>query len=206
MAGNEGDEDLGAIGFMFDSMHERFIKDIIVPSLSRDFSLSLTLIGEDPGHRQSGHYLWPAAQFLASYLAQNWERCQASFVIELGSGIGLCGILSCLLGDQTQQVVLTDYDPGCLDLLKINIQANNCQHHCRAQFLLWGDDNLQEVLAGSEVRDDLLLIGSDLLYCKEVVEPLFRTISRLLLHQEGRPGYFLLASSFDVGEVCQLLL
>jgi predicted nicotinamide N-methyase len=201
MAGNDENEELGAIGFMFDSMHEKIVKEITISSQSRDISLSLTLIGEDPGHRQSGHYLWPAAQFLASYLAQNWGKCQASFVIELGSGIGLCGILSCHLGDRTQQVVLTDYDPGCLDLLKINIQTNNCQDNCRAQFLQWGGENLQEVLLGSQGRDDVLLIGSDLLYCKEVVEPLFRTISQLLMHREGIRGHFLLASSFDVGEV-----
>jgi predicted nicotinamide N-methyase len=199
MAGNE-DEELGAIGFMFDSMHEKFVKDITIPSLSGDIPLSLTLIGEDPGHRQSGHYLWPAAQFLASYLAQNWNSCNSSVVIELGSGIGLCGILSSHLGDRTQQVVLTDYDPGCLELLKINIETNHCQDNCRTQFLQWGGD-IQEVLLGSHVGNDILVIGSDLLYCKEVVEPLFRTISQLLRHQKGIRGHFLLASSFDVGEV-----
>jgi predicted nicotinamide N-methyase len=221
----EDEEGLGAIGFMFDSMHERFVKDVHIssPEIGK-IALSMTLIGEDPGHRQSGHYLWPAAQFLAEYLAQHWEFYYPSLVIELGSGVGLCGILCACLdrNRKRHRVILTDYDPGCLELLKINILNNNCQDNASTQFLQWGTLGV-----GTEIEQELtsaagpvLLIGSDLLYCTEVVRPLFQTISEFLKkgqEQEShhiasssdslreRGGQFLLASSFDIGEVCVLL-
>lgn len=194
-----GDEGLGAIGFMFDSMHERFQKDIVIQTSYREFYVTMTLIGEDPGHRQSGHYLWPAAQFLASYLAENWNKYSSSLVVELGSGIGLCGIVTSQLGDRTQQVVLTDYDPGCLELLNINIINNSCKINSRTQFLEWGGD-IHEVVKDQR-GDAILLIGSDLLYCTEVVRPLFQSVSQLLTYQQSIKGQFLLASSFDVGQV-----
>lgn len=193
------EESLGAVGFMFDSMHQRFQKEILIPAENTEIHLTMTLIGEDPGHRQSGHYLWPAAQFLATYLAKNWNKYSSTLVVELGSGIGLCGIVSSHLGDRSQLVVLTDYDHGCLELLNINIMNNSCQINSRAQFLEWGG-NIREVVKDHH-GDSLLLIGSDLLYSTEVVRPLFVSVSHLLKYHEGLKRQFLLASSFDVGEV-----
>jgi predicted nicotinamide N-methyase len=214
------EEGLGAIGFMFDSLHERFVKEVLIesPANGPPIKLSLTLIGEDPGHRQSGHYLWPAAQFLAEYLAQHWAIYHSSLVIELGSGIGLCGILCSCLGDRKQRVILTDYDPGCLELLNINIANNNCQEVASTQFLQWGSVGVvTEIMEQVTGVGPPLLIGSDLLYCTEVVRPLFETIAQFLKKKEStataltgaaltdraplEEGQFLLASSFDVGEV-----
>lgn len=44
-----------------------------------------------------------------------------------------------------------------------------------------------------------LLIGADLLYCVEIVDPLMRTVAQML----ARGGRFILCSSFDVGEAIE---
>ena len=43
-----------------------------------------------------------------------------------------------------------------------------------------------------------LLLGTDLLYCKEIVEPLLKSAKMLL--ENSRNGCFILVSSFDPGE------
>ena len=72
------------------------------------------------------HQLWPAASFLCHYLETNLSilyPSQTSFnVLEIGAGIGLCGVFVSKL-PLVNQVVLTDLE--CVqELLKENIQLN----------------------------------------------------------------------------------
>lgn len=64
------DEDYASIGFMFDAEKSKV-------SLKFDFGeyglISLQSVGTDPGHLQSGHYLWPAAHSGALHLLGNWK-------------------------------------------------------------------------------------------------------------------------------------
>ena len=71
--------------------------------------------------------------------------------------------------------------------------------------LLFSQDNdykAEEVKADGVRESDvkLLLLGAELLYCVEVVTPLFNTIGELLSNSSSR-GVFILATSFDVGKV-----
>lgn len=72
------------------------------------------------------HQLWPAASFLCDYLEANLSRLyplQTSFnVLELGAGIGLCGLFMSKLST-VEKVVLTDLE--CVQqLLRDNIHLN----------------------------------------------------------------------------------
>lgn len=72
------------------------------------------------------HQLWPAASFLCRYLETNLNSLyptQSSFnVLELGAGLGLCGIFISKL-PMINKVIITDLD--CVqDLLRENIQLN----------------------------------------------------------------------------------
>ena len=127
---------------------------------------------------------------LSNHLISDWSSLQNQLVCELGAGCGLVGIVAAMLG--AKEVLFTDYDPGALQLIEDNIKAN-CSpvgvYLVRA--FRWGD----EVTALSSSSSDLLL-GADLLYCVEVVEPLFLSVVQLLSSR----GVFILATSFSLGE------
>lgn len=82
------DDDLQSIGFMFDRSHSRSKQSF---SFANDITINLTSIGNDPGHVQSGQYLWPAAEFACTHIIQLWEQLNSQYILELGSGCGLTG-------------------------------------------------------------------------------------------------------------------
>lgn len=62
----------------------------------------------------TGTILWPAAQMLANHLAQNEHLMSSrSSAVELGSGIGLVGMLA----SRYCTTVLTDHNTHVLDIL-----------------------------------------------------------------------------------------
>ena len=103
--------------------------------------------------------------------------------------------------DSVRQVILSDYDPGCLSLLQTNIELNSNAYpipmsKCSVIEYKWGT-NPNTLLSCTQDGYDLV-IGSDLLYCVEIVSPLFTSVSQLL---KADLGLFILVSSFDTGEV-----
>jgi hypothetical protein len=276
----------GSIGFMFDTAREKLSKDFSITidapehnqeqeqeqqelmngtgkgtrTDTMEVNISLFIIDDDPGHVQSGQYLWPAAYALSRYLLIHWqdilpsitsseERPQRSdppVVIELGSGVGMCGLFlgtyfhdvqaaakrknesssSSSSSSLPTKIILTDYDPGCLEMLSDNIELNSLQDCCQVARVEWGKEltNVFEIIQqnSESMPRPCLIIGSDLLYCVSVVRPLFTTIRTLLsgggslnlntvetldnqptnmLMSDG--GMFILASSFDIGEDVQ---
>lgn len=169
---------------------------------------------------------------MGHYLQKNWDNLKSPRVLELGAGIGLAGILaSKLVG--TEQVVLTDYDHGSLQLLADNIELNKADDddcEVTVEFLQWGEKRCsaipfniigtttngeQKIDATAENSTKLtpelddgpveciaqtfpLLLGTDLLYCKEIVEPLLKSAKMLL--ENSKTSCFILVSSFDPGE------
>lgn len=208
---------MGDLGFMFDSeqaVHCRTLsfrpelKDESDCNSNNSIQVSLECVDDDPGHVQSGHYLWPASPALAQHLVNEYCKSQRSMsvwssyaetVIELGSGCGLGGCIAMQLPN-VKLVVFTDHDPGCIDRARANSERTvsemrSCASSKSSQnegldknvaldyfMLSWGDKK-----AASELLDKLdvkkgfdLVIGSDLIYDEGVVEPLLCTISMLL--------------------------
>jgi predicted nicotinamide N-methyase len=186
-----------AISFMFDSEHPKIHKTARVG----DVDIKLKTIGDDPGHVQSGQYIWPAALSLSSHIVDVWPELKAETVLELGAGCGMVGI-TCAGMKDCKSVILTDYDPGSLKLLEENIVLNResmgaC--NCFVTGLMWGDIESANALLGVASAQETrlpLLVGSDLIYCKDVIRPLFETVASLL----SIKGIFILASSFDIGQ------
>jgi predicted nicotinamide N-methyase len=195
MSDDENDDCYGAIGFMFDAQHSKITEKIQIGS----HSILVKIIGDDPGHVQSGQYLWPAAKYLGEYLVENWTNEHRSVVVELGSGAGLSGIAAALMGGASSRIFLTDYDPGCIEILEDNIVLNNCGSYAEAVSMEWGRALPESIRRALEsVGQDNLLIASDVIYSASVVAPLFQSVLAILRFG----GTFLLASSFDYGEVC----
>lgn len=83
--------------------------------------------------------LWPAALKLCKYIEDNMGAvfthpiCETN-VLELGAGVGLCGVFFAKLG--CKRVVLTDL-PEAMPLLERNIQLNMAESSTSANVLRW---------------------------------------------------------------------
>lgn len=200
------EEGLGAIGFMFDSEHHKDKREI---SIGDDITITVKTIGDRPGHVQSGQYLWPAATAASHHICSSWLSLKADRVLELGAGCGLTGLVASKL-DGKPSVVFTDYDPGSLDLIRENVGLNwrdSGAHTHHVHFLEWGVPVPEDtkVQCSYPPGGFALIVGADLLYCKEVVDPLFTTVRELL---DPERGLFILTTSFSLDEVslCALYL
>lgn len=172
-------------------------------------TVELNAVDDHPGAVQSGHYLWPAAPALAQFLVNHFRTgsddddgipCAGAVVVELGAGCGLAGLVAVQL--RAACVVFTDHDPGTLERARENhantlrTLDNDAVSSVPVFFerLKWGDDVTAAVLRGrrchqhagndddrEETDDFVLVLGSDLIYCREVVRPLLRTVAGLLL-------------------------
>ena len=160
---------------------------------------------------------------MGHYLLDNWETLKSSSILELGAGVGLAGILASKLPG-AERVVLTDYDHGSIKLLEENVQLNSTANDtCKisTEFLEWGktlvsDENgcmscvgcikskSSDEMRGVKLETFSLVIGTDLLYCIEIVEPLFSSVKTLLFN--AKSSRFILVSSFNPGEDIELAI
>lgn len=123
------------MAFMFDACKRKNEEKFDFESeVTGPIQVSLRMITGDPGHQQSGQYLWPASAFNARWVLSHLEDFRLDVastsseksevtLVELGAGCGLTGLalshLPCV-----KNVVLTDYDYGALELLREN--ASKC--------------------------------------------------------------------------------
>jgi len=203
MLENFDDSDSAVIGFMFDNEHSKTCKVFNYENIA----IKIKTIDENPGHVQSGLYLWPAGNCLCKHLHFIWNEIQTDFILELGSGCGLSGIfVSKLPGVKT--VILTDYDPGSIKILEENVGLNNdstTSSNCLVKQFSWGCENDIDIFKYICQRNEnsfKLIIGSDLIYCKDVIYPLLFSVANLL----SDVGIFILASSFDIGSESQSIM
>ena len=162
------------------------------------------------------HQLWPAATFLSRYIETHMDSlCSTSIpeninVLELGAGIGLCGLVCSAL--KFKKVILSDL-PCALDLLNSNIRLNsgkndketnsnsddnsaiihrndnenqsqNSFSHTKAMVLSWGvQKELEAVMNEFDTLNSpekLLVIAADCVYWEVLFKPLYDTIKELV--------------------------
>ncbi|OWZ23795.1 Nicotinamide N-methyltransferase [Phytophthora megakarya] len=184
------------VGFMFDACLEK-VTCRYEYGAHADVSVLLTYAKEEPGALQSGHYVWPAAPALCEYLTQHRDAIPSSNVVELGAGCGLTGLVVAQLRPDAS-VIFTDHDPGVLKVIEHNAgQQERVMATCLTQSLRWGPDGAKEIEALEKLQTGAghateLIVGSDVIYAREVVPLLFWTVDRLL----SPGGVFLMCSSF----------
>jgi predicted nicotinamide N-methyase len=96
-------------------------------------------------------------------------------VLELGSGLGLCGIVAAHISSST---ILSDFDPWLVFQLQQNIEFNRNSlgnNFCEAKILDW--DKLDEV-KGIEAVD--IIIGSEIVHEPNMGIAVFNAIDRFL--------------------------
>ncbi|KAL3718544.1 hypothetical protein ACJRO7_003641 [Eucalyptus globulus] len=136
----------------------------------------------------TGQLVWPGAMLLNEYLSENVDLLRGCSVIELGSGVGITGILCSRF---CREVVLTDHNDEVLKILQKNIDLHSSSEsysNCTglvAEKLDWGNaDQIKQILGSHSGGFDLVL-GADICFQQGSVPLLFETV-RLLLQIRGK--------------------
>lgn len=228
------DNCLAEVGFMFEGSQPTKAMQFAWEKIR----VVLHVIDDEPGAVQSGHYLWPAAKMLADHLVEKELANKVESVVELGAGCALASLTALQAWQPNLQcVVVTDHDPGVLERARSNHEStlNELYEQARSEdglnnaindvgsipvvfeFLEWGNDEklenirnqlLEHTISGRKTAD--VLLGTDLIYSQEVVEPLLHTAAKLMHKSCGR---FLSSQSFlydketetTIDMVCTLL-
>ncbi|KAL4590580.1 hypothetical protein LXL04_003514 [Taraxacum kok-saghyz] len=139
----------------------------------------------------TGQLVWPGARLLNEYLSNNAELLQGCSAVELGSGVGITGILCSRF---CNEVVLTDHNDEVLKILNKNIDLHESSENpnscaaLSAEKLEWGNtDQLNQILQKHPEGFDLVL-GADIYILQNSVPPLFETVKELLLLRSGKEG------------------
>lgn len=117
----------------------------------------------------TGCAIWDAAVLLARYLDRHPSLVAGKHVVELGAGLGLCGIVCSLLG--AEHVHLTDLD-YILDTAISNAKQNRVGARTTTCPLDWFEPEKAD-LPWSSIG---LLIASDTIWLDQLVEPFVRTL------------------------------
>ena len=146
-----------------------------------------------PQDDTTGYGIWSASLVLAQWLVSSSSSSvmdwQDKRVLELGSGLGLCGILAHRLG--AAQVIMTDGDTDVLRQLRSNLPLNDIiiQEHeeqLSCHQLLWGQSSSQAFLQHYCANQPVdLILASDVIYTPVVIRPLWQTVQTLLRKQRG---------------------
>ena len=141
--------------------------------------------------------LWEGGTLLCRYLqdAHAELSLHRSACLELGAGLGACGIKACALG--AKSVVLTDL-PEAMQLLTYNVRSNLTADELQRVSTVaytWGGDSSAVRTAHSDGAFDYIFAG-DLVYHVDLVRPLLMAIDALatsarttvLLAVRSRPG------------------
>jgi predicted nicotinamide N-methyase len=146
----------------------------------------------------TGLKLWQSSAVLCQHLVnveaaemlQDTTNYANLRVLEVGSGLGRCGLLAHCLSHDNVTTVLTDGDTDTLQQLRRNISNNvsDSDDTISCRQLLWGEryakDYLSQQTGGDKKHFDLIL-GSDLIYVQSVIQPLFETVKTLLSTDEN---------------------
>ena len=120
-----------------------------------------------------GLLLWPAAAGLCEHLSENPDLVRGKRVLEIGAGIGLVGLVAQRLGPA--HLLQTDYHPDALQAARQNARQNHAANLSilsirHGDWRNWPDD----------LGDFDLVLGSDVLYERDLHPDLMRLLPRLI--------------------------
>ena len=179
--------------------------------------------------KSTGVTLWRASEYLCDYLTQRVKQQQQDatptstssssaddtiqsnklHILELGAGLGLCGLwMHHLL--PTSDVCITDGDTDALKLLRENVKRNQLQSPTPSSTsqigtvtvrqLLWGRDTTQTFMLQQQQQQPSsshynerydMVLASDIVYAAIIVQPLWETVSLLL--KKTKSAVFIMA-------------
>ncbi|GFP97615.1 protein-lysine methyltransferase mettl21b [Phtheirospermum japonicum] len=144
----------------------------------------------------TGQLVWPGAELLNEYLSKNADMLRGCSVIELGSGVGITGILCSRF---CKKVVMTDHNDEVLKDLKfespcIFICSGNCViTELKAEKLEWGNSEQLDYILQRHPEGFDLVLGADICFQQSSIPLLFDTVEKLLQFSRGKKCRFILA-------------
>ncbi|KAK6138250.1 hypothetical protein DH2020_027997 [Rehmannia glutinosa] len=144
----------------------------------------------------TGQLVWPGAELLNDYLSQNADILRGCSVIELGSGVGITGLLC---GRFCSKVVMTDHNEEVLKILTRNIELHDssqnlvCSAGLKAEKLEWGNSEQLDYILQKHPEGFDLVLGADICFQQASIPLLFDTVEKLLRFSRGKKCRFILA-------------
>lgn len=164
----------------------------VLPSASTDFDLT-------------GQVVWPCATWFSEYLVDHPELVQGKNVLELGAGVGLCGLVAHKLGAKV--CILTEGNDEVTTILKQNVEelllkqvSTNEEGRgvLDAAKHLWGQD-LDAFEQRFPYKYDVIM-GSDIIFFDDGLEGMMLTLDRLLHRTKEAVVFLAYSSRSRVGE------
>ena len=165
-------------------------------------------VQNQPNADPSWAVLWPTAISLSQYLLQQEENSPTmrdssviikkdeTTVVELGAGLGLCGIVAAKLG--AKHVVLTDREPFALHCAMATAACNELSPNVvQASLLEWSNPKLPNLPTTTQQENDDpqdnsqqpnycdLVLASDVLYDGETIRAFCTACESLIDPQKG---------------------
>eukprot|EP01063_Lacrimia_lanifica_P001076 TRINITY_DN10508_c0_g1_i1.p1 TRINITY_DN10508_c0_g1~~TRINITY_DN10508_c0_g1_i1.p1 ORF type:complete len:330 (+),score=95.91 TRINITY_DN10508_c0_g1_i1:104-1093(+) len=168
--GNTAEQLTGGDGRFLEVSHKCYVVgDAVVP------------IRVWPEFSQVGLALWPAGFAVAEWVMRNASKLGSARIVELGSGVGLTGIVAALTTTATK-IVMTDYLPTVNDNAKHNIAICDLPHPVDVDILDWVSVQKQDPAALEQIAayDATCLLAADVVYDVEVVPALSDTFKAFL--------------------------
>jgi predicted nicotinamide N-methyase len=172
---NHGDDDDSDI-ILWQDLEERELVEIPISNESTPLRLRQYVSHDDRWGIHSS--VWEGGLALLAYLSETHNQRDA-LIIDLGAGTGIVGLGCALLG-YTNKILLTDLDEA-LPLLKDNVQRNALRDsEVIVTPLVWGEP-LSSLVRDSIVQaEQVLVLGADIVYRQNIMDPLIRTLVDLL--------------------------
>jgi predicted nicotinamide N-methyase len=133
----------------------------------------------------TGCAVWDAAVFLVRFLEGNPKYVTNKRVLELGCGLGLCGISCASIG--AHHVTLTDMD-YILQSTQRNVLANKVEKQAAVCCLDWLDPEMA-VIEWNQID---IIIASDVIWLEHLIAPFVQT---LVFTSKRNPNVIILMSN-----------
>jgi predicted nicotinamide N-methyase len=176
---NGDDNDDPDIGDLFSDPepYQTFVYDLTLPA-NNVITRRIVLEGlkEENGQTipSTGLTMWRAAPILTDFLVENPSWIRNKRVLELGAGLGLCGIAAEFLG--AKEVFMTDGDTDTLAQLRVNVKSNACTK-VKCPQLRWGHRISEFVRHFGRFH---IILAADIIYVEDILEPLFDSVVALM--------------------------
>lgn len=138
----------------------------------------------DKANVRVGYKLWGGAVVLALAVLKMGREGElvGKSVLELGAGLGLCGLVAARPECGASQVTITDFHPRIVSNLSYNIAVNDLPtDHCSAKVLDW--EEIDATLDEGTRYD--IVIGSDIVCQALDCELVAKVLQRILDPEEG---------------------